>query len=80
MGRGSLYRGNDVIQLKVGGEPSGFWEYGDCCLGNQSAGRRSCCRLCDIIGLGGPDAENKGKIACIFLNNDIKTHICTILI
>jgi hypothetical protein len=23
----------------VGGEPSGFWEYGGCCLGNRYAGR-----------------------------------------
>ena len=29
---------NDVKQVKVGGEPSGFWEYGACCLGNRSAG------------------------------------------
>ena len=21
-----------------GGKPSGFWEYGDCCLGNRSSG------------------------------------------
>ena len=26
--------------------------------GLQVAGRRSCCRLCDVIGLGGPDANN----------------------
>uniref|UniRef100_A0A0V1KHD1 Uncharacterized protein n=1 Tax=Trichinella nativa TaxID=6335 RepID=A0A0V1KHD1_9BILA len=25
-------------EVKVGGEPSGCWEYGACCLGNQSAG------------------------------------------
>jgi hypothetical protein len=30
--------GNDVTQVKVGGEPSGFWEYGGCCLGNGSVG------------------------------------------
>ena len=30
----SLYMDNDVIT----GEPSGFWEYGGCCLGNRSAG------------------------------------------
>jgi hypothetical protein len=30
--------GDDVTQVKVGGEPSGFWEYGGCCLGNRSAG------------------------------------------
>ena len=28
-----------VTQVKVGGEPSGFWEYGYCCLGNRSVGR-----------------------------------------
>ena len=22
-------------QVKVGDEPSGFWEYGGCCLGNR---------------------------------------------
>ena len=30
--------GDDVTQVKVGGEPSGFWEYGGCCLGNRSVG------------------------------------------
>ena len=25
-------------QVKVGGEPNGFWEYGGCCLGNRYAG------------------------------------------
>jgi hypothetical protein len=34
----SIYIDNDVTQVKVGGEPSGFWEYGDCCLGDRSAG------------------------------------------
>ena len=29
---------NDVTQVKVGGEPSGFWEYHDYCLGNRSVG------------------------------------------
>ena len=29
---------NDVTQVKVGSEPSGFWEYGGCCLGNRSLG------------------------------------------
>jgi hypothetical protein len=29
---------NDVTQVKVGGEPSGFWEYGGHCLGNRSVG------------------------------------------
>jgi hypothetical protein len=23
--------GDDEAQVKVGGEPSGFWEYGGCC-------------------------------------------------
>ena len=27
-----------AIQVKVGGEPSGFWEYGGCCLGNRCSG------------------------------------------
>jgi hypothetical protein len=30
--------GMTVRQVKVEGEPSGCWEYGACCLGNQSAG------------------------------------------
>ena len=30
--------GDDVTQVKVGGELSGFWEYGGCCLGNRSSG------------------------------------------
>ena len=25
---------NDITQVKVGGEPSGFWEYGGRCLGS----------------------------------------------
>jgi hypothetical protein len=29
---------NDITQVKVGGEPSGFLEYGSCCLGNRSVG------------------------------------------
>lgn len=33
-----IYMGNDVTQVKVGGELSGFWGYGGCCLGNGSAG------------------------------------------
>jgi hypothetical protein len=33
-----IYRENDMMQVKVGGEPSGFWEYGACCLSNSSAG------------------------------------------
>jgi hypothetical protein len=36
-----IYMENDVMQVKVGGEPSGCWEYGAYCLGNQSGGRRS---------------------------------------
>jgi hypothetical protein len=35
----SLYMGDDVTMVKVGGEPSGFWEYGVCCLGNRSVGQ-----------------------------------------
>ena len=53
-----IYMENDVTQVKVGGEPSGCWEYGACCLGNPSAGRKSCCHLCDVIGLGGPDDKS----------------------
>ena len=43
-GRGVLfiYMENDITHLKVGGEPSGCWEYGACCLGKGSAGLRSC--------------------------------------
>jgi hypothetical protein len=41
----------------VGGEPSGCWEYGACCLGNRSEGHRSSCPLCDVLGLGDPDAN-----------------------
>jgi hypothetical protein len=52
-----IYMENDITQLKVGGELSGCWEYGACCLGNHSAGRRSCYHLRDIIGLGCPDAN-----------------------
>ena len=33
-----IYTENDIMQVKVGGEPSGFWEYGSCCLGNRSVG------------------------------------------
>jgi hypothetical protein len=32
-----IYMENDITQVKVGGEPSGFWEYGACCLGKRSA-------------------------------------------
>jgi hypothetical protein len=41
----------------VVGEPSIYWVYGACCFGNQSAGHGSSCRLCDVIGLGCPDAN-----------------------
>ena len=27
-----------IMQEKAGGEPSGFWEYDSCCLGNRSVG------------------------------------------
>ena len=30
--------GDDVTQVKVESEPSGFWEYGGCCLGNRCSG------------------------------------------
>jgi hypothetical protein len=33
-----LYMGDIIIQVNVGGAPSGLWEYGGCCLGNRSAG------------------------------------------
>lgn len=46
-----IYMENDTTQVKVGGKSSGCWEYGVCCLGNRSAGRRSCCYLCRVIGL-----------------------------
>jgi hypothetical protein len=31
-----IYMENDIMQVKVGGEASGFWEF--CCLGNRSVG------------------------------------------
>ena len=34
-----IYMENDVIQVKVGGEPSVFWEHGSFHLGNSSVGR-----------------------------------------
>jgi hypothetical protein len=52
-----IYMGNDVTQVKVGGEPSGCWEYGACCLDNRFAGHKLHCRLCDVIGFRGPDAN-----------------------
>ena len=39
MGVPLKYMENDVMQAKVGGEPSGFCEYGSCCLGNRFVGR-----------------------------------------
>ena len=33
-----IFMDNDITQVKVGGEPSGFWEYGGHCLGNRSVG------------------------------------------
>ena len=50
---------NDTTQVKVGGKSSECWEYGACCLGNWSAGGRLHCHLCDVIGLGCPDANRK---------------------
>ena len=38
IGDSSLHMGDDITQVKVGGEPSGFWEYGGCCLGNRCSG------------------------------------------
>jgi hypothetical protein len=40
-GRGVLltYMENDIMQVKVGGEPSVFWEHGSCHLDNRSVGR-----------------------------------------
>ena len=66
---------NDITQIKVGGEPSGCWEYDACCLGNGSAGRRSCCCLCDIIGLGSPDANSMYQIItmCLSLSYIVKS-------
>lgn len=43
---------NDITQIRVGGKPNGFWEYGGRCLGKRSAGRRS---RCCLIGLECPD-------------------------
>jgi hypothetical protein len=59
-GRGVLlvYMESDMTQVKVGGEPSECWEYGACCLGNQSAGCRLCCHLCNIRGLECPGANS----------------------
>jgi hypothetical protein len=45
--------GDDVTPVNVGGEPSGFWEYGDCCLGNRSPGPA----YCDITAFGGPETN-----------------------
>jgi hypothetical protein len=57
-----IYIENDATQVKVGGEPSECWEFGACCLSNRSEGRRSHFLLCDVIGLGCPDA-NRSSIA-----------------
>jgi hypothetical protein len=42
-----------ITQVKVGGEPSGFWEYGGPLSWQQV------CRshLCDVTGFRGPDAN-----------------------
>jgi hypothetical protein len=53
-----IYMENDVTQVKVVGEPSGFWDYGAC----WQQVCRSRCRLCDVIGLGGPDANRCGLV------------------
>jgi hypothetical protein len=49
---------NDITKVKVGGEPSGFWILGIWCLLSWQQVCRLCCHLCDIIGLGSPDANN----------------------
>jgi hypothetical protein len=41
---------NGITQVKVGYEPSGFWEYGGHCLGNMS-------HLCDVTDFVGPDVN-----------------------
>ena len=45
--------GDVLTQVKVGGEPSGFWEYGGCCLGNRHLGLT----YGDVTGFGGPDTN-----------------------
>ena len=49
-----IYMENDITQVRVGGKPNGFCEYGGHCLGNQSAGCRSGCFL---IHLECPNAD-----------------------
>ena len=34
-----VYKEKDITHVKVGGEPSGFWEHGSLHLGNSSVGR-----------------------------------------
>jgi hypothetical protein len=48
--------GGDIKRVKVEGEPSGFWEYGGCCLGNRSAGP-----ACDVTGSEGPDSNSRSQ-------------------
>ena len=77
-----IYMENDVMQVKMGGEPSGCWEYGACCLGNRSANLRWCCHLCDVIGLRGPNANSYKVLATQLLRLPIsffsqsKQHMC----
>jgi hypothetical protein len=40
-----IYMENDIMQVKVGGEPSGFWEYSSCCPDNRSVG----CTVASVI-------------------------------
>jgi hypothetical protein len=56
----SLFIWKMTTQIRVGGEPSEYrgirlllsWQ-----LVNWSAGHRSCCCLCDVIGLECPEAN-----------------------
>jgi hypothetical protein len=52
----SLYMDCDVATGKVGGKPSGFWEYGGCCLGNRCA--RSLSPRCDVTGFRANPDDN----------------------
>jgi hypothetical protein len=70
-----IYMENDVTQVKVGDKPSGYWEYGACCLGNCIAGRKSCCRLCDVIRLGGPDANNMSDFSRLTWENTLIKYV-----
>jgi hypothetical protein len=56
---------NDLTKVKVRGMPHGCWEYGACCLGNQTTVHRSFCGLCDVIGLEDPVANNQE--VCVLL-------------